>query len=177
MNEEIRMSTEYFLVFQSSEKRSARSERRITSQHPLFASRCRASWIPPRSLFHIRGSEREAIVEDTPVAAGHEERVWRWPTLFELIGKGGSTGRRISDLTRKGRGFWKKKEQNGTSMVQREDLQGPRLQIPVGSGFLKMRASGMYDGNASFSCSSMCLPAIDRVVYCSQRASDLLRVS
>jgi len=35
-------------------------------------------------------------------------------------------------------------------MVQRENLQGPRLQVSVGPGFRTMRSSGMYDGNVPF---------------------------
>lgn len=65
-NEDQNVNGIYFLAFQSNEKRSLIGKTTRTSQHFLFASQCRASWVPLlRSLFYIRGSEREAIVEDT----------------------------------------------------------------------------------------------------------------
>lgn len=68
------MSTEYFLVFQSTEEITHRKDESRTSQHLSFLP-LSAGPRGSRSPFYIRESEREAIVEDTLVAAGHEERV------------------------------------------------------------------------------------------------------
>lgn len=78
-------STGRFVVFQGSGGHThRRTSTRVSVFFVLFFSAGSYAG-PASSCSEIR--TRRSTGEDTPVAAGHEERVSRWPTLSGLIGE------------------------------------------------------------------------------------------
>jgi len=104
----------YFVVSLSDGERRSRHRVDAHDLNAFFSFPSRGA--TPTSLLHSRIQTRAPIVPsntgNTSIAAGHKERIWRWPTLPSLIAERNHSGSRTSDLIGKGkarRGCRKKK--------------------------------------------------------------------